>query len=125
MPSVADLLKQAADAPGSSPPGESGQPQPSDPSEQTPTGPKVGVNRDGRSGKGGGKDSEQESSSEKEKQEEPISIDFEGIHERVVPFPVNEGIYGGIAATLGTAIHQLLDMPIQYLTIAVLGMGKW
>jgi hypothetical protein len=50
MPSVADLLKEAAQAPGqvSTVPAAADTPQSSD--EETP--PQVGVNRDGRSGKG-------------------------------------------------------------------------
>ncbi len=59
MPSVADLLKQAAAAPGSSQPGKPGESQPSQPAEPSKSGPKVGVNRDGRSGKGGDQESDE------------------------------------------------------------------
>jgi hypothetical protein len=52
MPSVADLLKDAANAPAGSAPSQPGQSQ-SDPAEQ-PSTPRVGVNRDGRSGAGDG-----------------------------------------------------------------------
>ena len=59
MPSVADLLKQAAAAPGSANPGKPGQAPPSDSSGQPPP-PQVGVNRDGRSGAGKSKEKEDE-----------------------------------------------------------------
>ena len=66
MPSVADLLRQAAAAPGNSNPGKPGQSPPSESSGQPPP-PQVGVNRDGRSGAGKSKE-------KKEKEDEPNQV---------------------------------------------------
>lgn len=57
-------------------------------------------------------DEEQKSDEKDEKKEEkPLEIDFNGIKERVVAFPVAEGIYGDIAAVEGRIFYTLL--PIQ------------
>ncbi|MDG2384466.1 MAG: hypothetical protein P8N76_22550 [Pirellulaceae bacterium] len=53
MPSVADLLQQAASAPGSPQAGQPGSPTDPQPSESSKSGPQVGTNRDNRSQTGG------------------------------------------------------------------------
>jgi tricorn protease len=51
---------------------------------------------------------------EPEPEEEPeqrIAIDWEGIERRVVPFPVGEGIYGGLSAVKGRVFY--MTYPIE------------
>ncbi len=53
------------------------------------------------------KGSEESDDSKKEKKKEKLKIDFEGIEDRVVAFPVKEGLYREIAATKGRVFYTV------------------
>ncbi len=53
------------------------------------------------------KSSEKEKDEKKEKKELKVEIDFDGIAERLIPFPVDEGIYTSIAATKNKIFYTL------------------
>ena len=57
--------------------------------------------------KDGGRDGGTETKSEQQEQLAPVEIDLDGIDERMVPFPVAEGIYGDLAAVDGKVFYTV------------------